>query len=95
MSKYINLMEEVVEMQFDNVCKNIDCCTCSTCRNDIIALALNKLPPKYFASHKGELFSKLQTVRTQYTVDVIRALTEAATTIAKNPRHDECEAKED
>ncbi len=87
MSKYINLMEEVVEMHFDDVCKNIDCCTCSECRNDIIALALNSLPPKYFASHKGELFSKLQTVTTQYNVDVIRALTSAATVIAEHPRH--------
>ncbi|MBR1737050.1 MAG: late competence development ComFB family protein [Firmicutes bacterium] len=41
--------------------------------DDIIADALNRLPVKYVVSRKGELYSKIGTIETQFNVDIISA----------------------
>ena len=45
-------------------------------QSDIMALALNKLPPKYVSTMKGEMFAKTQ-LRAQVETDVYRELTHA------------------
>lgn len=45
-------------------------------QSDIMALALNKLPPKYVSTLKGEMFAKTQ-LRAQVETDVYRELTHA------------------
>jgi competence protein ComFB len=42
--------------------------------NDVMALALNKLPPKYVSTQRGEMFAKTQ-LRAQVETDVYRELT--------------------
>ena len=49
MSEYKNIMEDLVLEEFENAAQTLGCCTCEDCRNDIIAYALNQLPPKYVA----------------------------------------------
>ena len=46
MTAYRNMMEIFMEQLFDDRKDQIDCCTCPECRSDIIALALNQLPPR-------------------------------------------------
>lgn len=41
--------------------------------NDMMAIALNQLPPKYVATSRGEIFSKTQ-LRAQVETDVYREL---------------------
>lgn len=41
--------------------------------NDIMAITLNQLPPKYVATSRGEIFSKTQ-LRAQVETDVYREL---------------------
>jgi competence protein ComFB len=43
---------------------------------DILALALNRLPPKYVSTARGEVFAKTQ-LRSQVESDVYRELTYA------------------
>lgn len=45
--------------------------------NDIIAIALNRLPPRYVATSKGEVLAKTQ-LRSQVESDVFRELSYAA-----------------
>ncbi|TNJ66325.1 competence protein ComFB [Paenibacillus hemerocallicola] len=45
-------------------------------QSDVMALALNKLPPKYVSTLKGEMFAKTQ-LRAQVETDVYRELTHA------------------
>ncbi|MDF2717975.1 MAG: late competence development protein ComFB [Paenibacillus sp.] len=45
-------------------------------QSDVMALALNKLPPKYVSTMKGEMFAKTQ-LRAQVETDVYRELTHA------------------
>ncbi|ACL75044.1 late competence development ComFB family protein [Ruminiclostridium cellulolyticum] len=82
-----NYMEEVVFNLIDSVLNDIDMCKCELCIKDIAALALNSLPPKYIVSEKGELYSKVNSLRSQFEVDVISAITKAAVLVKKTPRH--------
>ncbi|WP_024834666.1 late competence development ComFB family protein [Ruminiclostridium josui] len=82
-----NYMEEVVFNLMDGVLDDINMCKCELCVKDIAALALNSLPPKYIASEKGELYSKVNSLRNQFEVDVISAITKAAVLVKSAPRH--------
>ena len=84
-----NYMEEVVYMLLPEILKDINTCRCSKCTLDIVAMALNQLPPKYIVTEKGELYSKISTLRQQFEVDVISAITKAAVLVKRSPRHHE------
>ena len=87
MTAYRNMMEIFMEQLFDDRKDQIDCCTCPECRNDIIALALNQLPPRYVCTHKGELLSKVEQLAKQNRADAMTALTQAAEKVKEFPRH--------
>jgi competence protein ComFB len=83
-----NYMEEVVLHSIDDILKDINMCKCDVCRMDIIAKSLNDLPPQYVVTKKGEVYSKINNLRTQFEVDVISAITKAAILVKRYPRHD-------
>ncbi|MCI8622447.1 MAG: late competence development ComFB family protein [Provencibacterium sp.] len=87
MPAYKNIMEDIVEAKMNQMQETLNCCTCEQCRSDIVAYALNQLPPKYVATAKGEVYSKLYTLSVQHDADVMAALTQGAKLVAKNPRH--------
>lgn len=80
-------MEEIVYNYMEEVLKDFDMCKCDMCKLDVAAKALNDLPPQYFVSNKGEVYSKIKNLKLQFEVDVITAITRAAELINKNPRH--------
>lgn len=82
-----NYMEEIVFNQMKDVLTDINMCTCDKCLLDIAAIALNDLPPKYIVTEKGELYSKINTLKQQFEVDVIAAITKAAVLVKRSPRH--------
>ena len=82
-----NYMEEVVLNLMEGVLDDINMCKCELCVMDIAALALNDLPPKYIATEKGELYSKVSSLKNQFEVDVIAAITKAAVLVKRSPRH--------
>lgn len=53
--------------------------------DDIIALTLNRLPPKYVSTAKGEMFAKTQ-LRAQVETDVYRELTGAIAKVKSGER---------
>ena len=88
MSEYRNIMESLVEEEFERAAATLGCCTCEACRNDIIAYALNQLPPKYVATRKGEVYSKTFILRNQHYADIMAALAKGAKVFSDHPRHD-------
>ncbi|MDD2446878.1 MAG: late competence development ComFB family protein [Tissierellia bacterium] len=82
-----NYMEEVVFNHMDKVLNNMEICKCEKCRMDIAAIALNNLPTKYVVTQKGELYSKVSTLLSQFEVDAITTITKAAIKINENPQH--------
>lgn len=75
-----NHIKEILEKQ-DDMCK------CEQCIDDISAIALNNLPPKYIAREEGALYSKLSEMENQFSVDIIKEITKAINIVSRNPRH--------
>lgn len=87
MGNYRNYMEIMVEEIYDEIKPEMTCCTCSRCRDDTIAFALNHLPTRYVVTDSGELFARANALQRQYRTDIIAILQQAADIIAQHPRH--------
>lgn len=83
-----NYMEEIVLSTMEEILKDIKMCKCDRCKLDIAAKALNDLPPQYIVTQKGEIYSKINNLKTQFEVDIIAAVTKAAILVKRNPNHD-------
>ncbi len=82
-----NLMEQVVSQTIDDVRKYHEFCTCPQCRLDVSAIALNKVPPRYVVSSKGESYGRAELLAMQEDLDVLGVVLEAVKLVQKNPRH--------
>lgn len=88
MFRLINVMEILVDETLDEILKaNKNICSCPRCRLDLAAVALNNLPTNYVVTVEGELFKRTSTLKQQFKVDIIRALTEALKVVSKHPHH--------
>ncbi|WP_418789997.1 late competence development ComFB family protein [Phosphitispora sp. TUW77] len=84
-----NYTEKVVNDVLDEVLeKREGLCKCEKCRLDIMAIALNNLPPQYYVSEKGEVFSKLLASYNDTRIKVVTEITKAAIQVQKEPHHD-------
>jgi len=84
-----NYMEDAVRSILENMLekKSYTGCKCSRCRLDIMAYALNQLPPKYVVTRKGETFTRISELASQFETDVVVALSKAIRQVGKNLRH--------
>ena len=82
-----NLMEDVVTHAILDVRKYYDFCSCDQCRMDICALALNKSPPRYVVSNKGESYGRAELLAMQSDLDVLSIVLEAVKMVQQKPRH--------
>ena len=85
-----NVMEKLVYEELEKIIreKGYKGCTCENCKADIMALALNKLPPKYVVTEQGELISKVIATLPQNQVDILAAVVEASKQVEKAPNHE-------
>lgn len=83
-TEVINLMEGVVLSKLDSVLSRFQCCRCDRCKKDIVALALNKLPPKYMVLSHGQVPPDLDP---QVNAQVVTAMIQAAIRVRAKPRH--------
>lgn len=84
----VNYMEACVAELLPAVIDKSDICKCDKCRMDIMAYALNHLPPKYVATRKGHMYAKLDAMHTQFSTDIITALSTGMEIVGANPRHE-------
>jgi competence protein ComFB len=87
MYKLKNHMEDVVAKLTDKYMKDADACHCEKCRLDVMALALNELPPAYIVTQRGELFASIDSTYLQNQVDVEMAVLKAIDMVRENPKH--------
>jgi competence protein ComFB len=86
----INAMETVVAQLFGEFKKTYELkCECATCQDDIMAIALNRLPSRYTSSEKGHLYVKGEYTNQQLKSDVMRELMEASTFVEHHQHHRE------
>ena len=82
-----NIMEDILELEFDTMKDSLMCCTCQRCRDDVLAIALNQIPPRYVVTEAGSVMSKLELLHSQPLADVRAALMRASLVVGKNPHH--------
>jgi len=83
-----NYMEIVVKEKLEELLEHEeDLCKCDHCKKDIMAIALNDLPPKYIVTSKGEVYSKINSLMVQFTTDVTGAIIKAMGKVKNFPRH--------
>ena len=84
-----NFMEDAVLNElYDSLGRHKEACYCQKCLADVCAIALNKLPSKYYSTVSGEAFSRVGSLGNQFKIDIIIALNEAIENVKNNPRHD-------
>ncbi len=82
-----NIMETIVSNKLDELASKVTMCNCPKCRDDIMASALNNLPPKYVSSNSGELYVKASNLSSAEVNDVTITLLKAIKIVSENPRH--------
>lgn len=80
----VNVMESAVTGKLDSVLERFSCCRCDRCKKDIVALALNKLPPKYMVL-PGSL--PPPDLDPQTNARVVTAMIQAVLKVRQFPRH--------
>ncbi len=86
-STYINVMQVLVEEKAEKYAKMFGLCTCHQCMDDVKALALNHLPPKYVVMDVGDRIPKLTFYEGQYSSDITAQLLKACEVVYRRPHH--------
>lgn len=83
-----NFMEDLVWQAMAEILATYpQFCHCDRCRHDMAALALNELPPKYIVTRKGETYTRLRLMETQFNTDIITAISRAIEVVGTKPNH--------
>lgn len=53
---------------------------------DVIAYALNHLPPRYVVTEKGRLYTRVDELKQQFKTDIVIELSKAIKHVKANPR---------
>jgi chemotaxis methyl-accepting protein methylase len=64
-----------------------DICTCSSCKNDMLAYILSHVPAKYVTTEAGALHTVMQQARAEHQAEIARAIMQAVDIVSKSPRH--------
>lgn len=88
MKELVNYMDMAVREALPDLLElRQDICKCEDCQCDIIAYALNQLPPKYVVSERGHIHTKVDFAEIQHDVDVTTVILQGINTVGKRPRH--------
>ena len=82
-----NLMEDLVDMKVDHLMQMVDMCRCPKCRADVLALALNNLPPRYVVNICGDVYVRFEGLTEQGQAEITSAVVRAAEVVSKKPMH--------
>ena len=83
-----NIMQLLAEEKADQYMTLFGLCRCSRCRNDVLALALNQLPPKYVVMPVRELTPRLSIYEGRFNSAVTAQILRACKEVLEHPRHD-------
>ncbi len=83
-----NFSEVLVKKALDAYLAKTDLpCKCPRCQADILAFTLNRLPPRYYVSLKGEVMTNLEAQMHPDKARVISEIVAAAQIVADYPSH--------
>ena len=85
--KQRNIIEEVVRDFLNNALElRYDICTCSQCKNDMLAYVLSRVPAQYTTTEIGALYTIIEQTKVEKKVEIARAIIGAIETIGKKMR---------
>lgn len=84
---YINVMQVLVEEKAPKYIQMFGLCPCKRCQEDVKALTLNNLPPKYVVLEKGDLVPRLTLYEGKYSSDITAQLLHACRIVMDTPHH--------
>jgi|YNPNPStandDraft_1061719.scaffolds.fasta_scaffold97343_2 competence protein ComFB len=88
MAKLTNYNEKLVKEELEKILQERDdVCKCRSCKIDIMAYALNQLPPRYVASDGGHIHTMVNISSDQLKAQTMAAIVNAIKAVAKKPRH--------
>lgn len=94
MAKLRNIIENIAKDFLDQaLTQRNDICTCQTCKNDMLAHVLTKIPAKYVTTDQEALNVIIEQTKVEHQAEFARATLEAITFVNKNPRHNALENK--
>ncbi len=87
-----NCVEVAVDEIFEGLLKdylksNPGTCVCEQCKEDMKALALNKIPPHYVSTDKGTILKNVSFNLVGGKAQIASALILSIQTVGLNPRH--------
>jgi hypothetical protein len=87
--KYIlrNYIEDIMMEKYAHTMKMLKVCACEKCTKDILAHALNALPPSYMAVPPEHVDGVVRELRAALEVKVSTALIQAVQHVKANPQH--------
>ncbi|HEY9900590.1 MAG TPA: late competence development ComFB family protein [Pantanalinema sp.] len=86
--KLHNVMEDQVEAALaELIVRSPDACACDRCRVDMMAFALNNLPPRYIVDESGAMNGYLEATAASLRADVEYCVSWAIQMISARPRH--------
>jgi len=86
--KLKNIIEDIAKELLDSALTlRYDICTCHTCRNDMLAYILSRVPAKYVTTEQGTLHTIIQQAKAEQQAEICRAMLSAIDIISNNPRH--------
>lgn len=83
-----NIMEDLVKQVADEVMIRQGICRCAKCFLDVSAIALNRLPPRYVVTSRGEAYSRTEFLDMQNTVDIMSEVIRAVEMVKTKPHHE-------
>lgn len=90
-----NIIEDVaMDFLTHTLALRYDICTCSTCKNDMLAYILSRVPPKYVTTETGALHTLIEQTKIEHQAEIGRVVINAIDIVSKNPRHKPIEDKE-
>lgn len=83
----INANEEIVRDSVRKMMAHTDMCKCDKCFYDACALVLNKMPPRYSTTRKGQLLSLLPNMEIITYAEIGVMAAQAIKMVSESPHH--------
>lgn len=80
----VNIREKMVLSRLEEAFEKFNCCTCYCCKQDVTAMALNNLRPKYVIAAADDIDKII--AKEDYS-EVTSAIMKAILEVKKHPRH--------
>ena len=84
---YINVMQVLVEERAPKYIQMFGLCQCERCQEDVKALTLNNLPPKYVVLEQGDMIPRLTVYEGKYSSDITAQLLQSCKVVMQTPHH--------